>query len=413
MRSKINTVVILLFCIFAFSFVVFSQEAQIRELPEGGTVYTVTGADVVAIQATVDTFRSSLGTNNGVGNSFKTGRREINWDDVPDSFSQPNSIPSDFFNANSQRGVVLDNLKSTNTTLTSNKFSVSARNAAKVGVRFGNINAQYPTIFKTFSSEKLFIANQSNLLQVKFFIPGTSTRAEVFGFGVIFTDVNTAATTSVKFQFTDGASIDVDAVPFLGGLSFVGVVSSVGVDSITIKCGTLPAALADNGTSPQDVVAMDDFIYGEPRVTRYHSSDFDGDGVTDTAVFRPTNGNWFILNSGSNTVTFDTFGQNGDRPIEGDFDGDKLSDVAIFRPSVGEWYFKRSKDNSVFGATFGVSTDKPVPGDYDKDGKTDIAFFRPGSGNNWFVLRSRTNFSTFYAYPFGIAGDIPLPTAAQ
>ncbi len=413
MRSKINTFVILLFCISAFSFVVFSQETQIKELPEGGMSFSVAGADAAAIQATIDTFRSALGANNGVGNSFKNGRREINWDDVPDIFSQPNSIPSDYFNTSSQRGLVLDNLKSTNTTLTSNKFSVSARNAAKVGVRFGNINAQYPTIFKTFSAEKLFIANQSNLLQVRFFIPGTYTRAEVYGFGVIFTDVNTAATTSVKFQFSDGVSFDVDAVPFLGGLSFVGGVSNTGIESVTIRCGTVPAASADNGTAAQDVVAMDDFIYGEPRVTRYHSSDFDGDGVTDTAVFRPTTGNWFILNSGSNTVTSDTFGQNGDRPIEGDFDGDKLSDVAIFRPSVGEWYIKRSRNNSIFGATFGVSTDKPVPGDYDKDGRTDIAFFRPGSGNNWFVLRSSTSFTTFYAYPFGVAGDIPLPTAAQ
>ncbi len=137
------------------------------------------------------------------------------------------------------------------------------------------------------------------------------------------------------------------------------------------------------------------------------TSDFDGDAFADSAVYRPSTGNWFILNSSTNTVTIDQFGANGDIPIDGDFDGDGRCDVAIYRPSQGTWFFKRSSDSTITGATFGGAGDKPIPGDYDKDGKTDMAFFRPGNGN-WFVLRSSTNFSTFFAYPFGQAGDIPL-----
>jgi uncharacterized delta-60 repeat protein len=146
--------------------------------------------------------------------------------------------------------------------------------------------------------------------------------------------------------------------------------------------------------------------------TPTQSSDFDGDAFTDSAVFRPSTGNWFILNSSTNTVTIDTFGANGDIPIDGDFDGDGRGDVSIFRPSDGTWFFKRSSDGSISGATFGGTGDRPIAGDYDKDGKTDIAFFRPGSGN-WFVLRSSTNFSTFFAYPFGQAGDIPIPLSGS
>jgi len=51
-------------------------------------------------------------------------------------------------------------------------------------------------------------------------------------------------------------------------------------------------------------------------------------------------------------------------------------------------------------------------GDYDKDGKSDIALWRPSNGN-YFVLRSSSNFSTFYAYPFGQNGDIPVQGGAQ
>jgi uncharacterized delta-60 repeat protein len=137
------------------------------------------------------------------------------------------------------------------------------------------------------------------------------------------------------------------------------------------------------------------------------TADFDGDGTTDTAVFRPSTRDWFIMRSADNTIGIFQFGLNGDVPIDGDFDGDGKSDLAIFRPSSGVWFFQRSSDNTVLGAQFGQTGDKPIPGDYDKDGKTDIAFFRP-SNSNWFVLRSSTNFSTFFGFQFGATGDIPL-----
>ena len=135
--------------------------------------------------------------------------------------------------------------------------------------------------------------------------------------------------------------------------------------------------------------------------------DFDGDGFTDTAVFRPSTGDWYILQSSNNTTVIDHFGVNGDIPIDADYDGDGVTDLAIFRPSAGQWWFKRSSNDMVFGAIFGLSTDKPAPGDYDKDGIADIAFFRP-SNSNWYVLRSGDNFATFYGYPYGAAGDIPV-----
>src|SRR5215217_3537760 len=65
------------------------------------------GANAAAIQATVDQFRGDLGTlNPNNGQSFTSGRREINWDGVPDNFSAPNFMPNDFFNVNSPRGVI-------------------------------------------------------------------------------------------------------------------------------------------------------------------------------------------------------------------------------------------------------------------------------------------------------------------
>src|SRR5215216_6177686 len=69
------------------------------------------GANPAAIQAIVDQFRVDLGgVNNGVGGSFIGGRREINWDGVPDSASEPNALPFNFFNVTSPRGVIFHSI---------------------------------------------------------------------------------------------------------------------------------------------------------------------------------------------------------------------------------------------------------------------------------------------------------------
>ena len=107
---------------------------------------------------------------------------------------------------------------------------------------------------------------------------------------------------------------------------------------------------------------MDDFIYGEPRASEFHSGDFDGDGVTDSTVYRPSSGTWFTLFSGNNTFVQEGFGLSGDIPVDGDFDGDQKADLAIFRPSDGTWFFKRSSNGTVLGAQFGQNGDIPVQG---------------------------------------------------
>jgi uncharacterized delta-60 repeat protein len=137
------------------------------------------------------------------------------------------------------------------------------------------------------------------------------------------------------------------------------------------------------------------------------SSDFDGDGVTDSAVFRPATGQWFALRSTDNSTGIFQFGLNGDVPIDGDFDGDGRNDLAVFRPSSSEWFFQQSSDATTLTKQFGQTGDKPSPGDYDKDGVTDITFFRPDNAN-WFTLKSSTKFTTASNFQFGLNGDIPI-----
>ncbi len=132
--------------------------------------------------------------------------------------------------------------------------------------------------------------------------------------------------------------------------------------------------------------------------------DFDGDGKTDIAIFRPSVGEWYFLRSGNGAVNGAQFGSSTDKPIPGDYTGDGKTDLAFFRPSSGEWFILRSEDSSFYAFPFGVSTDIPTTGDFDGDGKADQAVFRPSNGV-WYINRS-TGGTTIQQ--FGTNGDRPV-----
>ena len=134
------------------------------------------------------------------------------------------------------------------------------------------------------------------------------------------------------------------------------------------------------------------------------AGDFDGDGITDISIFRPSDGNWFRINSLTGTVTVYNFGLNGDIPTVGDFDGDGRSDIAVYRPSSGIWYLQQSQAGFA-AVNFGLSSDRPVVGDYDGDGKSDICIFRPATGD-WHRLNSSDG--TYSVTHWGTTGDIPV-----
>lgn len=90
--------------------------------------------------------------------------------------------------------------------------------------------------------------------------------------------------------------------------------------------------------------------------------DFDGDGKTDIAVFRPATGQWFRNQS---TSGFDSvnWGQAGDIPAAADYDGDGKADVAVFRPTAGTWFLNQSTAGFLTEA-FGQNGDRPTQSAY-------------------------------------------------
>jgi hypothetical protein len=221
----------------------------------------VSGAGDIA--PLVDQYRALLGDpdNDGMPGSQPSGRREINWDGVPDEQAAPNFLPADFFNSAEAPRARGANLSTPGSGV---QVSADSDNPSGTPVRFGNINAAYADLFRTFSAERLFSPIGSNIVDLTFFVPGTQTPAVVRGFGAVYTDVDTDHT---AFEYFDSAgnSLGKFSVPIADkGLSFLGVAFDQPIVArVRIEYGTVPLGPDDSPES--DAAVMDDFIYGEPQ----------------------------------------------------------------------------------------------------------------------------------------------------
>jgi hypothetical protein len=190
-----------------------------------------------------------------------SGRREINWDGVPDSLMDK-KLADDFFNPTEsnapvarQRGLAYspDN----------GEFMVSNKN-------FENINPLAASQFSSFSGNKTFANVSSSLWPVEFQVAGQKTPAFVKGFGAVFSDVDLNNSTSLEF-FNGTKSIGKYFVPphdVTNSFSFLGVYfkNNEKITKVLVSHkGFLSGGqkdVTDNG--PDDLIILDDFLYSEP-----------------------------------------------------------------------------------------------------------------------------------------------------
>jgi hypothetical protein len=240
------------------------------------TVFQAAGPTAASIQSSVDAFRNALGNPNN-GNApgpLATGRREINWDGggANDTTTAPVTPFDVFLNTRGNR-----------TTTPGTGLSQAPPSGGPQGGLVGLFNnATYGTAFRAFSPLRLFTPVGSNVTNALFFVPGSNGNvpATVSGFGVVFTDVdqpdgsgpsqkhgNRGASTLLEFFGADGQllfSSFVPASPGDGNQSFFGITfNDARIARVRITAGNVAPGPDDD--SRNDIVMMDDFIYGEPQ----------------------------------------------------------------------------------------------------------------------------------------------------
>ncbi len=156
---------------------------------------------------------------------------------------------------------------------------------------------------------------------------------------------------------------------------------------------------------------------------------YGGDERLDFAVFTPSEpgggtATWDIVinDMDASTATYTvSLGSPGDIPAPGDFDGDGLTDPAVFRPSNSTWYWKKSSASPSFSG-LAVSViqsaaepgDIPAPGFYDSgDARVDFAVFRPSAATNNFLVKYNTVGGTGSTATYTVGDAFSIPAVAD
>ena len=128
-----------------------------------------------------------------------------------------------------------------------------------------------------------------------------------------------------------------------------------------------------------------------PLLISLSAGDWNGDGRTETSVYRPGTGFYLKMDTGSSWNPSTVFnpsyifrGEAGWTPIVGDWNGGGTTKIGVFKNGV--WYLDYN-GNAIWDAgsdtvlTFGLTTPDfvPVVGDWNGDKKTDVGFYRMGS----------------------------------
>jgi hypothetical protein len=110
-----------------------------------------------------------------------------------------------------------------------------------------------------------------------------------------------------------------------------------------------------------------------------------------------------------------TFGAPGDMLVPADYDGDGRSDIAVWRPVPGTWFILSSVTGAVIPpVNWGTSGDIPQPADYDGDRRADVAYYSPDPDPNmnfWNVINSSGNPTPTTVFEWGIQTDQPATAA--
>jgi len=189
--------------------------------------------------------------------------------------------------------------------------------------------------------------------------------------------------------------------------AFAGLTPAQATGTWTLNIADLSASVNFGQQISEATLSLDDTMFsgnfeesvrGNCQKTQF---DYTGSGRTSFVVINTGTDNnmyWRIKNNDGtlNGTTFLTpvfWGENStnDMPVGGDFDGDGIWDPAVWRPTTGQFFVNRSSrpftnlptgDIPLIVQLGQLGDDPHHLGDYDGDNRTDFAVYRPGANAN-------------------------------
>jgi len=158
------------------------------------------------------------------------------------------------------------------------------------------------------------------------------------------------------------------------------------------------------------------FIDAAKAVRAQQGGDYDGDGMTDYALYDPRLAQFQITLSGTHdsngnnineAIPFGTMGHTN-IPFAADFNKDGKTDLAIYDQTAAQFEWQISGTTTFNKLPFGVASDHPVPltGDFNGDGQTDFGVYDPMNGQFNIQYSGGGNFTFSLGPP--VANDIPF-----
>ncbi len=176
-------------------------------------------------------------------------------------------------------------------------------------------------------------------------------------------------------------------------------------------------------------IAERSFFLGDPGDVPL-AGDFDGDGCDSVSLYRPSEGRFYVIDElgsggaglGAAEAVF-TFGNPGDYPLAGDFDGDGVDEFGVYRPSTEMVHLRFSPGAGPTSVSyrFPVAGDIVIAGDWlGRDGCVEfemaclppsggdtLALYRPAE-QQFFLTYSNTSGPGQLGPEWGDAGWMPV-----
>ena len=160
------------------------------------------------------------------------------------------------------------------------------------------------------------------------------------------TSTNVSAAASSGHQIDVAARVSWMAVASAPWIEITGGSTGSGNGTVTCRVDDNVGPARRQGTITVSGGGIDCTFTVYQRALRVQVNDFDGDWISDLAVFQPAGGNWSFLYSGGGLANL-AFGWAAVVPVPADYDGDGRVDLAVYHPATGNWHVRQSSDNAI------------------------------------------------------------------